>query len=249
MREFAENLDRGLVHDLLSLLDFRREDCRERVSDVERARLFRALGLHHPVQEHTVHVRGRLLRYVDLRELLRVERPQLHSPLQRPAFLAREVHNLRVPDTVPFRRDVPAFRVQVREAAVLSREHQETRGHLSRGSAITAQAADLLPRLIGDAELVRLRVRSLDLRAGLELRVGLLLRASHDLERSVFTESFLQSCSGSFELLAKRGSTARKSLREFRFAEKELLGLNLVAHAQHEVFARVDDRGRLPELP
>ena len=56
--QLAENLDRGLVHDLLSLLDFRGEDCRERVSDVERARLFRALGLHHPVQEHTVHVRG-----------------------------------------------------------------------------------------------------------------------------------------------------------------------------------------------
>ena len=123
VRQLAENLDRGLVQDLLRLLDFRGEDGREGVSDVEGARLFRALALHHPVQEHTVHVRGWLLHDVDLRELLRVERPQSHGPLKRPAFLAREVHNLRVPHTVPLHRDVAAFRVQVREAAVLPPEH------------------------------------------------------------------------------------------------------------------------------
>ena len=123
VRQLAEDLDRGLVHDLLRLLDFRGEDGREGVSDVEGARLFRALALHHPVEEHTVHVRGWLLHDVDLRELLRVERPQFHGPLKRPAFLAREVHNLSVPHTVPLHRDVAAFRVQVREAAVLPREH------------------------------------------------------------------------------------------------------------------------------
>ena len=37
VRQLAEDLDRGLVHDLLRLLDFRGEDGREGVSDVEGA--------------------------------------------------------------------------------------------------------------------------------------------------------------------------------------------------------------------
>ena len=106
-----------------------------------------------------------------------------------------------------------------------------------------------MPRLIGDAELVRLREGSLDLRAGLEVRGHGLFRASQDLHR--LGQSGLQSCSGCFELLAKRVSTARKNFREFRFAEEELLRLsfgperNLVAHAEHKVFARLHDRGRV----
>ena len=55
---------------------------------------------------------------------------------------------------------------------------------------------DLLSGL-GDAELIRFRMCSLQVRAGLELRVGSLLHGFGDhLERIVFAQSFLQSGDG-----------------------------------------------------